>query len=427
MKIKNHNEDAESDDIYNRREEKKGLSAEQHKAIDNGSSVETVYAEFYTLLCDLLSVQSIEVQKKFTLLTSRKKLVIDDEKNSKVTLHFDSMVYSFNGKEHAYYELEIKVSLLNNPFSLFLNEVIDKFKLVKWNKTKYDRGIYLYKKSLNESTSFQIEDARRRFYLTDGKKVKFFIKHKDLLESVYQDYTFHLPYLIREEQRILSELKEVQKDVFLEKGESARRTYVHSFRSRVKDADHLIDKIVRKGDKYLNKFKDFEGNVYDSLTVKNYTSILTDMIGVRVLHLFKDNWLEIDNTLSKLYDGKIQEKIFYIRKGDEVHGGNNLAALSKKSGFKFIEKKEGYRSAHYLIKRDIRVDSGDMFITYAEIQVRTVFEEAWGEVNHEIQYPHHLDDVTINNFLMTFNRIAGSADEMATYLKKYRDSLNNQK
>ena len=350
-------------------------------------------------------------------------MVIQDRKSNKMTLHLDSMVYSFNGKEYPYYELEINVDVLNNPFSAFFNKVKDELNIVKWNKTKYDRGIYLYKKACNESTSFQIEDACRRFYLTDNEKVRFFQEHQSLLERVYQDYIFHLPYLIREEQRILNELKIVQKDVLFENETIARRTYVHSFRSRVKDADHLIDKIVRKGDKYFNQFIDFEGNEYDCLTVDNYTSILTDMIGVRVLHLFKDNWLEIDNTLSKLYDGKIREKIFYIRKGDEIHGDNDLEALSKKHGFEFIEKESGYRSAHYLIKRDILVDSGDTFTTYAEIQVRTVFEEAWGEINHEIQYPHHQDDVTINNFLKTFNRIAGSADEMATYIKKYRDSL----
>jgi len=423
LKIKNHNADADRDDIYNRKEIIKDISSEQHKAIEDGTSLKTVDSELYKHICDLLSVSSIELHEKFKLFTSRKNILIQDRKSNKMTLHFDSMVYSFNNKEYPYYELEINVDALNNPFSAFFKKIKDELNIVKWKKTKYDRGIYLYKKASNESTSFQIEDACRRFYLTDNEKVRFFQEHQSLLERVYQDYIFHLPYLIREEQHILDELKIVQKDVLLENETIARRTYVHSFRSRVKDADHLIDKIVRKGSKYFNQFTDFEGNEYDCLTVDNYTSILTDMIGVRVLHLFKDNWLEIDNTLSKLYEGKIREKIFYIRKGDEIHGDNDLEALSKKHGFEFIEKESGYRSAHYLIKRDIFVDSGDSFTTYAEIQVRTVFEEAWGEINHEIQYPHHQDDVTINNFLKTFNRIAGSADEMATYIKKYRDSL----
>lgn len=424
MKLKDQIADSGDDGVYKRREVKKEISQQEQDDLDNGVSLNKVNPEFYELVCDLLSLPAIEFKKKFDLITTRKKLVVKDANYNQMTLHFDSMVYIFDGKKYFYYELEIKVNALNNPFFVFLNKVNDEFNLLKWTKTKYDRGIYLFRKACEEYKSFQGDDVVSRFYLTDSEKVRFFQEHQSLLERVYQDYIFHLPYLIREEQRILNELKIVQKDVLFENETITRRTCVHSFRSRVKDADHLIDKIIRKGNKYFNQFTDFEGNVYDSLTVDNYTSILTDMIGVRVLHLFKDNWLEIDNTLSRLYDGKIREKIFYIRKGDEIHGDNDLEALSRKHGFEFIEKESGYRSAHYLVKRDILVDSGDMFTTYAEIQVRTVFEEAWGEINHEIQYPHYQEDVMINNFLKTFNRIAGSADEMATYIKKYRDSLH---
>ena len=150
------------------------------------------------------------------------------------------------------------------------------------------------------------------------------------------------------------------------------------------------------------------------------------MIGIRILHLFKDNWLEINDQLTAIFRDNIVEKKFYVRKGDEIQGQRDLRAMCKARRIIFEEKESGYRSAHYLIKRNIYVDSGDMFTIYAEIQVRTVFEEAWGEVDHEIRYPHYENNITINNFLKTFNRVAGSADEMATYIKTYRDSLNTR-
>jgi len=51
---------------------------------------------------------------------------------------------------------------------------------------------------------------------------------------------------------------------------------VHSLKSRIKDAEHLVEKIIRK--KYQRS----------DITVdcENYEEIITDLVGVRVLHLF---------------------------------------------------------------------------------------------------------------------------------------------
>ncbi len=41
-----------------------------------------------------------------------------------------------------------------------------------------------------------------------------------------------------------------------------------------------IEKIIRKGKKYQER----------NISVLNYKEIVTDLIGIRVLHLFKDDW-----------------------------------------------------------------------------------------------------------------------------------------
>ena len=54
-----------------------------------------------------------------------------------------------------------------------------------------------------------------------------------------------------------------------------------------------------------------------------------------------------------------------------------------------------YRSLHYMIKYDGY---------YVEIQARTLFEEGWSEVNHDIVYPYFQDDEMLHDFSTLLNR-----------------------
>lgn len=62
---------------------------------------------------------------------------------------------------------------------------------------------------------------------------------------------------------------------------------VHSVRWRVKDVDHLLAKLVRKRAQENEKYLD--------VSVENYVQKVTDLVGIRVLHLFKGEWERIDS------------------------------------------------------------------------------------------------------------------------------------
>ena len=64
---------------------------------------------------------------------------------------------------------------------------------------------------------------------------------------------------------------------------------VHSVRWRLKETSHLLEKIVRKRAAKEKK--------YINISVDNYFSIVTDLIGIRALHLFKDEYLAIDSSI----------------------------------------------------------------------------------------------------------------------------------
>ena len=61
----------------------------------------------------------------------------------------------------------------------------------------------------------------------------------------------------------------------------------------------------------------------------------------------------------------------------------------------------------------------------AEIQVRTIFEEGYGEIDHKLRYSHSEIPEILKSNLLLFNRIVGSADEMASLInnlnKEYED------
>ena len=180
--------------------------------------------------------------------------------------------------------------------------------------------------------------------------------------------------------------------------------HVHSFGYRVKETEHLIEKIIRKNPKCLEKG--------DMISVSNYEKHITDLMGLRILLLFKADWKEVHSYIVDRY-GKLfnEEPFVYVRKGDDTSIYKGLIKIIE-------DPRKSYRSAHYVI----RTESG----ACVEIQVRTLFEEAWSEVDHKIRYPYHQDNQMMNYYLNILNRLAGISDEMGSficsYLKKFEDS-----
>ena len=93
-----------------------------------------------------------------------------------------------------------------------------------------------------------------------------------------------------------------------------------------------------------------------------------------------------------------------MREGDNVDVFNDL-------NIEVRSRASGYRSVHYLVEfypTNRRV--------IAEIQVRTIFEEGYGEIDHRLRYSHVEIPEILKSNLLLFNRIIGSADEMASLI-----------
>lgn len=179
-------------------------------------------------------------------------------------------------------------------------------------------------------------------------------------------------------------------------------SHVHSVRWRVKNPQHLMAKIVRKTIPQSATFK----AKYLGINQDNYDEIVTDLIGVRALHLYKDDGLAIHDYLINQWQYE-EPPVYYVRSGDD----EVFAELP--SDIKVKIHPAGYRSLHYVFGSELQQRR-----IFTEVQVRTIFEEAWTEIDHKIRYPNFSTDAEICSFLLIFNRLVGSADEMGSFVKQ---------
>lgn len=183
---------------------------------------------------------------------------------------------------------------------------------------------------------------------------------------------------------------------------------VHSVRWRVKDPSHLIAKIIRK--------RSTGSDAYKNLSLNNYYDIITDLVGIRALHLFKEEFAPIHKALVPLMVDK-EPPVANIRSGDSEKYRDLYGSFEINT----IEHNAGYRSVHYV--KTVKPLNRDLHI---EIQVRTVFEEGWSEVDHRVRYPSFSDDPLVVYASAILNRLSGMADEMSTYALELVRSLKDK-
>jgi len=172
---------------------------------------------------------------------------------------------------------------------------------------------------------------------------------------------------------------------------------VHSLKTRIKAHTHLAAKLIRK------KLDKPELN----FDLSNYDQQITDLIGVRALHLFKAEWHPIHEFVTQQWE-LAEKPIANIRAGDP----EDFRSAFEAAGCEVKEHPFGYRSIHYLVKSQ---PAKRAFV--GELQVRTIFEEGWSEIDHRVRYPRLSDDPYLAQFLTIFNRLAGSSDEMGTFVR----------
>lgn len=260
-------------------------------------------------------------------------------------------------------------------------------------------------------SSLDFEKLRTEFNITD-EAIQSSGFSRDDLSAIYLDYMERRPDLVKLKAQFLEKY-------FI----SVDNLHIHSYNGRVKDPYHLIEKIVRKRHTHDAK--------YAAMTAKDYYKYITDLIGCRVLLVYKESWKAVHDYLVSVFPNdpiKYIDSKRYAASYDEISADINSPFMAENpvayiregdSEDIYIKAKDVkikhpgyYRSVHYIIRY------GEYYI---EIQVRTLFEEAWGEVDHERLYPLYKDSKRLVDFSAMLNRTAGLGDELSTYFKNQVD------
>ncbi len=231
--------------------------------------------------------------------------------------------------------------------------------------------------------------------------------------AIAEDYTGRLEHFYEVRDMFVREIIENQEE----------KTGLHSYRTRIKTAEHLIEKIIRRRvENYLKYWK---------LNRENYLKFVTDIIGFRGLLLYREDWVVFHKHLLSCFENRPewyvhdclrdfeQDRDYYMAEAPKVHmrSGDFGDIYADWISSDNIYSQKYYRSVHYIIKyRGI----------YLELQVRTLFEEGWGEIDHHILYPYKKKDPMLTEFSELLNRLAGMGDEMASFYRRLQHVPDEQ-
>lgn len=172
---------------------------------------------------------------------------------------------------------------------------------------------------------------------------------------------------------------------------------VHSVRWRIKDTFALLKKILRKNLEAQPKSK------WQTITPENYRSVFSDLIGVRALHLLKEECIVVDEQIRETWH--VDDITIFKRDGD-----TEISEIIARGAAEEIHS-AGYRSIHYGIA--YKPEKEPILV---EIQVRTIFQEGWSEIDHKVKYPDFSNNEILKYFLNVFNGMSGTADEMGSFV-----------
>ena len=147
---------------------------------------------------------------------------------------------------------------------------------------------------------------------------------------------------------------------------------IHSVKQRVKDSEHLRAKLE------LKTLKAKEVGQAITITIDNLFKAINDLAGFRIIHLHTRQIEDIDRELKAIFD---EQRWILIEGPVAKTWDDESRAYFKSLGWKIESSENMYTSVHYVVQPNSRSE-----IT-CEIQVRTLMEEVWGEVDHTINYP----------------------------------------
>lgn len=176
---------------------------------------------------------------------------------------------------------------------------------------------------------------------------------------------------------------------------------IHSVKMRIKDESHLREKVERMRDGPT------------PVTKENVFKTVTDIAGVRVLHLYQKQLANIHSAINR----QVEAGEWVFDENPKAYSWDPDASEFFRSLGLGVEIKEShYTSVHYLVRP--RSDAP----VCCEIQVRTLLEEVWGEIDHIVNYPTGTDSVAIYEQLRVLAKLVATGSRLADGIFKVKEA-----
>ncbi len=188
-------------------------------------------------------------------------------------------------------------------------------------------------------------------------------------EAILEEYREHLPQFEQVKNQVLSLLKEVFEEAGL---------IVASIEGRVKTEGSLAGKLELKGSKYAS------------------LQDITDIVGVRVITFYIDDVDKVASAVDRLFEIDWENSVDK-RKAHEIDSF-------------------GYMSLHYICRT-----AG--FPYRFEIQMRTVLQHAWANMNHDTGYKSGVE--VPKEYLRNLSRLAGMLELVDEQFSQIRSDLTD--
>ena len=188
-------------------------------------------------------------------------------------------------------------------------------------------------------------------------------------EAILEEYREHLPQFEQVKNQVLSLLKEVFEEAGL---------IVASIEGRVKTEGSLAGKLELKGSKYAS------------------LQDITDIVGVRVITFYIDDVDKVASAVDRLFEIDWENSVDK-RKAHEIDSF-------------------GYMSLHYICRTE-------GFPYRFEIQMRTVLQHAWANMNHDTGYKSGVE--VPKEYLRNLSRLAGMLELVDEQFSQIRSDLTD--
>jgi len=200
-------------------------------------------------------------------------------------------------------------------------------------------------------------------------------------------------------------LTRIEKDIVLAR--DTKEVPIYMTRARVKDIDSCYLKTKRK-----NKID------IDSIT---------DMIGLRILCLFEQDIFDVYKYLLNMLNSEVyvlKEILVYGWKKESIIPIDFMESEFKKFDkynnitFEDIYRDNGYQSIHFVgTYKDFHKEMECSF----EIQLRTLLQDVWGELEHKLAYKQKSPHQFIRQSFMRLSKALETNDMLITHLKSFID------